>query len=376
MTHDSRAQHGISQSNGIETIMSGRSGAGASLARAGLGVLEIGYRLAIWSRNGLYDAGVLRSHTLGRATISIGNLTTGGTGKTPLVAMLAVELSHRGHHPAVLMRGYHKTRGGQSDEAMLLESAGILVETSPNRRASAARVLARDPLVDVFLLDDGLQHRRVRRDMEVVVIDATEPFGFGHLLPRGMLREPPAALSRAHAIVLTRTGRISGDARNQLINRVKAHSPHSPVYCCDHVIERITASGVSRPASDLSHKPYVVACGIGNPAGFVAAMQTAAAGAPAAMRFFPDHHDYTDADVTALTELAASCKAAAIVVTAKDWVKLGTLPSIMQTAGRVEFCVAELDLRFSGGDRDALIDQTLAAIRPAGASAGLSDGAT
>jgi len=359
MTDNSGGQSDTTNRGRIDAIMSGRGGAGAALARAGLSVLEIGYRLATWVRNFLYDVEILRSYKLGRPTVSVGNLTTGGTGKTPMVALLAAELKSRGHRPAVLMRGYGKTRGGISDEAALLESSGVIVEALPNRRVAAGRVLAREPDVDVFLLDDGMQHRRVRRDQEIVLFDAAEPFGFGHLLPRGMLRETTAGLQRAHAMVITRSARITSEQRERLMQRLKSLSPRATIYCCDHVIEHVLADGVMKPARELAQKPYVLACGIGNPAGFVAAMQ-AAVGPPSGTRFFPDHHDYRDGDVTMLREMAASRGADAVVVTGKDWVKLKSLPSI---SGRgAAFYVAELELRFSGADREALIAQVMAAV--------------
>jgi tetraacyldisaccharide 4'-kinase len=120
-----------------------------------------------------------------------------------------------------------------------------------------------------------------------------------------------------------------------------------------------SGDGSARPAQELSGQPYVLACGIGNPAGFVAAMQ-GVAGPPAATRFFADHHDYGEEDIRNLRALAAQCAARAIVVTGKDWVKIKSLPSMGE--GGAEFCVAELELRFFGTDGNALLGQVLAKV--------------
>jgi tetraacyldisaccharide 4'-kinase len=339
----------------IRTIQSGGGGPGAALARAGLSIIEIGYRLIILTRNALYEAKVLPSHDLGRPTISIGNLTTGGTGKTPLVAMIATELMRQGHHPAVLIRGYHQTKDGRSDEAMELESAGIVVEVGGDRVESARRILAKRPETDVFLLDDGMQHRRARRDLEIVVIDATEPFGFDHLLPRGMLREPVSGLNRADVIVITRAGQIAHDQRHQIIDRVKSLAVAATVFCCDHRIDHVRSGDLIKPVRELGRKPYVVACGIGNPTGFVTALQSAANAVPAATRFFPDHYDYTAADVVELLQWASSCGSDAIVVTGKDWVKLRSLATLSKPSRNTGFFVAELELQFVESDRASLL---------------------
>ena len=257
--------------------------------------MEIGYRLAVSARNGLYDAGILRTHDLGRPTISVGNLTTGGTGKTPLVAMLAAELANRGHRPAVLMRGYRRTACGFSDEAELLKSSGAIVEVDPDRWRGDGGALAAYPEVNLFILDDGMQYRRAR-DMEIVVIDATEPFGFGHLLPRGMLRKSPAGLRCADTVVITRAGSIAGDQRDRLIVRIKKLSPGSTVYCCDHVIERVWADGVRGQPVNCATAVHI---GVRDrpPGGFCGGYANGGGRVPAATRFFPDHYDFKDADV-------------------------------------------------------------------------------
>ncbi|MBV8780965.1 MAG: tetraacyldisaccharide 4'-kinase, partial [Phycisphaerae bacterium] len=178
--------------NNIVAIMSGqRRGGFAAAGRAMLAIAEPLYAAIMILRNTMYERGWLATHQAGRAVISVGNLTTGGTGKTPIVAWIVHELRAMGYHPAVLLRGY-KAVNGVSDEATLLRQlvAPSPVIARPDRVAAAANAVMNDPQIDCFVLDDGFQHRRLKRDCDVVLIDATRPFGFDHVLPRGLLREP------------------------------------------------------------------------------------------------------------------------------------------------------------------------------------------
>nr|MBA3846238.1 tetraacyldisaccharide 4'-kinase [Planctomycetota bacterium] len=158
------------------------------------------YRPLVGLRNLAYDLGLKRTVDLGAPTIAIGNLTVGGTGKTPLVAAIAAHLRAQGRNPAVLSRGYGAARGEANDEARML---GLPAFCDPDRVAAAAR--ARAAGHDCLILDDAFQHRRARRDLDLVLIDATRPWGTAHpaVLPLGLLREPRAGLGRAHALVLT-----------------------------------------------------------------------------------------------------------------------------------------------------------------------------
>ena len=185
----------------------------ASAARSGLALLEPSYTLAIAARNTLFDKHLRRTRHLLHPVISIGNLTTGGTGKTPMVIDLARRLRALGRRPAILTRGY-KSTDGFSDEAAVMQlelGQDMPVEVNGDRAAGAAAVLARAPRTDVFLLDDGFQHRQIHRDLDIVLIDATCPFGYGHLLPRGLLREPKVNLARADAVIVTRADQSPPD---------------------------------------------------------------------------------------------------------------------------------------------------------------------
>src|SRR4051812_23350103 len=192
-------------------VMNGTErGVAAMSLRALTSAIEPIYRGVVNARNARFDRG--RSvQRVDRPVISVGNITTGGTGKTPVVRWLADALRARGIQPAILMRGYKSAPGQTSDEQELLRSQlpSVVVHANPDRVAGAQEVLRDHPDVQAFILDDGFQHRRLHRDFDLVLIDATNPFGYDRLLPRGLLREPLAGLARAHAILITRADQSS-----------------------------------------------------------------------------------------------------------------------------------------------------------------------
>src|ERR1700722_16404745 len=192
-----------------QEILSGSDGSLRGRVVRGLtAIAEPAYAAAMAGRNLAYSRGWFSSRRLPSATISVGNITTGGTGKTPVVRWLAGRLREAGKYPAVLLRGYRATTGGVSDEQQLLARGltdAIPVIANPDRFAGAEQALGHNGKIDAFVLDDGFQHRKVKRDFDLVLINATEPFGFGHVLPRGLLREPMAGLRRADALLITRS---------------------------------------------------------------------------------------------------------------------------------------------------------------------------
>src|SRR5688572_6731295 len=242
-------------------ILSGEDGSvGAALLRGGLMIAEPFFRLVVWLRNLCYDAGLSKSHELARLTFSVGNLTTGGTGKTPIVRWLCECLISRGYRPAVLLRGYRGDRLGASDEQRLLADAlgaAAIVIANPNRRAGAMMAMREINQPDVFVLDDGFQHRRVKRDFDLVLIDATEPFGFGHVLPRGLLREPMSALRRAHAIVITRSDQATSQQLQAIESAIRRYQPAAFIYFARHVL--------TAPLEELSSRRFFAFAGIANP---------------------------------------------------------------------------------------------------------------
>ncbi|MBN2129221.1 MAG: tetraacyldisaccharide 4'-kinase, partial [Sedimentisphaerales bacterium] len=182
------------------------------------------YSLVTLFRNWLYAQGWLRVHRVGVPVVCVGNLTTGGTGKTPLVVWLARLMGQKGVRAAILTRGY-KANGRKTpydvttntDEPAELAAAcpGVPVIVNPDRVAGAAEAI-RSHGAQVLLMDDGFQHRRLGRDLDIVAVDATCPFGYGRLLPAGLLREPLSGLTRAHAVVLTRSDQVSEETLRQI----------------------------------------------------------------------------------------------------------------------------------------------------------------
>ena len=308
----------------LRSIISGSDrSASAAATRAALAVLEPGYRLAVAARNMTFNADLRRPRRLPKPVISIGNLTTGGTGKTPTVVMLARKLQDMGHHPAVLLRGYRSVNG-ISDEASLLAAelgSTVPVAADPDRIAAAHDVLACDSRVDVLVLDDGFQHRQVYRDLDIVLVDATEPFGFGHVLPRGLLREPKRNLRRADAIIVTRADQVSGEAVAQLDRTIEALAGRPPTaHAVCRWIELVDQNDQPTPLEALASLNVLAAAGIGNNAAFARSVDEHAGSVAAAIEY-PDHHAYTRQDLDHVLTRARQADADAVVTTAKDWVK-------------------------------------------------------
>ena len=305
----------------------------AKTARAGLACLEPAYRTAIWTRNRLFDWHLRPARRLPRPVISVGNLTTGGTGKTPLIVDLARRIAHAGHRPAVLLRGY-RANNSVSDEARLLGNElghDIPVEPDPDRLAAARRALARHPDTDLFLLDDGFQHRQIHRDLDLVLIDATAPFGFGHVLPRGLLREPISSLNRAHAVIITRCDQVNPDALAALDQRIQAITARQPIA---HTAHRWAGwrdqDDIPHPLDTLKPARAVGVCGIGNPHAFRDTLRQHCRDL-LAFHALPDHHPYQQSELDTLLQDAQRHRADAVVTTDKDWVKWQSLLNTSST---------------------------------------------
>jgi tetraacyldisaccharide 4'-kinase len=340
----------------LDIISGRRNGPSASLTRAVLAAAEVPYSAAIAIRNRLYDRGILPISKLPQPTVSVGNLTTGGVGKTPLVAWLATALRGIGHKPAVLMRGY-KSVGESSDEQVLLSEAvpgeALPVIADPDRRRGAETALAKHPEIDVFLLDDAMQHRRVARDVEIVVISAVEPFGLGHILPRGLLRESLAGLKRAHAVVITHANEVMPEKLSDIETAIRRFNGSAPIFHADHRHLSLRSRDETMSMEVLSQTPYFLACGIGQPESLLAQLQKAWPKC-AGHHFFEDHHRFTRGEVEELVQQAASAGAGAIVVTEKDWVKLE--PLALAAAHAVPIWRLRLEISFWSNDGQRLLE--------------------
>jgi tetraacyldisaccharide 4'-kinase len=289
-------------------------------------------------RAAAYGRGWLRAERVGAPVISVGNLTTGGTGKTPLVAWVARALADEGRRVCVLTRGYGRANPRRrvvvSDGAQMLADAltggdeprwlaenlpGVAVVADADR-AAAARWALSELRSDCFVLDDGFQHLRLARDGDLVTIDATNPWGGGYLLPRGRLREPVTALRRAGACVVTRADLVEDP--QDLAAQVAELSGGRPVFLASTKVvgARALQGGELRPGAAV-----LAFCALGNPSAFF--RQVAAAGYKlAARQAFRDHHRYTTGDLAQLVQAAQRAGAEALLTSAKDAVKLTDAP--------------------------------------------------
>jgi len=289
-----------------------------------LAVLSVPYALVVRTRNFLYDMKLLPQRKLPVPAVCLGNLTAGGTGKTPAVAWVARHYLERGISTAVLRRGYKRGRGaGPSDETMLLNaqlSGSVDVIENPDRVAAARE--AADRGAAVLVLDDGFQHRRARRDLDIVLVDAGDPFGGEHLLPWGLLREPVNCLSRAGLIILTRSDQIAPANRDALVARLRAIHTEARIVLAAHAPRRlVNASG--EEGVDLKRligRPVRAFAGIARPEAFFRTLEDLGAHV-VERRVFPDHHEYRIAEIERLFSRAGPTW----ITTEKDWVKIEKL---------------------------------------------------
>ncbi|MFW6162375.1 MAG: tetraacyldisaccharide 4'-kinase [Planctomycetota bacterium] len=319
------------QSRFLDYMSGARRGPWASVVRGALSALAAPYRMGCALRTALYDWGLLISRELEAIVISVGNLTAGGTGKTPMVIWLGRWLRQRSIPTAILSRGYGpKGLGGSdSDEALLfrrhLPKVPHLV--GADRYASGRKAIA-DHGAECILLDDGFQHLRLARDLDIVLIDALEPWGHGHVLPRGLLREPPGALRRADVIVLTRCDLCEKEDLRAIQRRIREVCGYRPVVESAHQPVRFYRHGTeeSRSLEWVRDRPVYAFSALGNPRAFPATL--GALGAEVVEhRSFRDHHWYDEADLDALAAAARHAEAQAIVTTEKDAVKIRAFPT-------------------------------------------------
>jgi tetraacyldisaccharide 4'-kinase len=271
-------------------------------------------------RRGAYRRGLLRSGSAGVPVVCVGNITCGGTGKTPMVAWVVKRFQTMGRSPAILTRGY-KARGGVSEEAELLKTlTGVAVVQNPDRIAGAREAVRQG--ADVLVMDDGFQHLRFRRDLDIVLIDATAPFGGRTCLPLGRLREPLTALRDAHALVVTRSDRVSPESLTALEAELQRLAPQASLHRAAHApVALIDEHGQMRPPAELSGKNVFAFCGLGSPMGFFAAVEALGA-KPVGRKALADHAEYSPRVVEELRRTASRCGAEAFVTTQKDGVKI------------------------------------------------------
>ncbi|QDT70016.1 Tetraacyldisaccharide 4'-kinase [Planctomycetes bacterium MalM25] len=342
-------------------LVSGRRrGIGPSVLRGLLALAEGPYRAAVWWRNRRYDRVESLVHRVEAPVVSVGNLTLGGSGKTPMVKWIARRLREEGVRVTLLSRGYGSTDGGPNDEALELEQALPDVPHLQNPdRVAAARVAIDELAAQALVLDDGFQHRRIGRDLDLVLLDATAPFGYGRVFPRGALRESVASLRRADLVCLTRSDLIDETELQAIRERVARVAPDAG--WCESVVEPTRLVGVDesgglieQPLDSLAGKRVAAFCGVGNPGAFRRTLGALGAEVEPFTEF-PDHHAYGRDDIERLTREASDAGAAAIVCTHKDLVKVG-----VENLGGIPLRAIEIELRFRAGEE--LVRERLAPI--------------
>jgi tetraacyldisaccharide 4'-kinase len=304
------------------------------------------YSLAARARLWCYARGIFRARKLPGTVVSVGNLTVGGTGKTPMVLWIAERLAEEGKRTAILTRGYRGTIDAgphgqpQSDEVALLRerlSGKVQIGVGANRYEKG-EVLARHG-TEWFVLDDGFQHLPLARDADIVLIDATDPFGGGATLPAGRLREPISALQRADVVVITRSVQAPAPAIEAMIRRYTKSSIFYASTKLENVL-RVPPLVVAMPPQDWLRARFVAFCGIGNPPAFFEDLRRWGFQV-VGERSFPDHHVYAPREMDELEHLAASCGADALLCTEKD---VWNFRHIQFTAVPVYCCRISMDL--------------------------------
>ncbi|GAA5508250.1 tetraacyldisaccharide 4'-kinase [Novipirellula caenicola] len=325
----------------------GRKGPLAAAMRGGLWLASRGYAVGVWKRNRGYDSGqgVLRCEV---PVISVGNLTTGGTGKTPVVCFLAKWFRQKGIRVGIVSRGYGRGDADANDEALELYARlpDVPHVQDPDRVAAAS--IAVDELdVQLILMDDGFQHRRLHRDLDLVVIDATNPFGFGHLLPRGLLREPVSSLARADLVIISRCDAVDEDRLRGIEQQIHNANATLPIVRSQHV----PTSLLEYPNQQVSLEQLdgcriAVVSAIGNPDAFRETLIKCGA-TVVASRELPDHDPYAPETVESLRTWIRSLgdSISRVVCTHKDLVKLCT-----DSLGGVLVSALIVELRLSGGE--------------------------
>ncbi len=368
----------------IEAVMRGEAKTASPALYHALSAASVLYGSGVALRNAFYDTGVLGSVKLECRVVSVGNLTAGGTGKTPMTIHLAVLLRRMGYRPVVISRGYGGDAekegavvsdgyellcgsGVSGDEPFMMASGmrGVPVLVGGDRYKSGLRAVSEfDP--DIILMDDGFQHRRLHRDLDIMLVDAATMFGNGWLLPRGVLREPLRSIGRADAVVLTRCAGDCNTSRAELqkmlsrpaiTRREKRFSGGIPIFRARHeAYLSFTQDGRSPIADSIPEKtPEIgfsaiskarvfVFSGIAGNRSFKETVEEHA-GIVTGSMFFPDHHRYSDEDLRRIAAAAASGKADFLATTEKDYVRVaGRMPA------DIPVCVIGVRIVFVGED--------------------------
>lgn len=306
----------------LEIIAGKRNGPLAAALRFLLWCLTPIYRFVVWNRNRQFDSGSREIGSVDAKVISIGNITTGGTGKTPMVIWICEFLHRKQATAAIVSRGYGSKNGLPNDEALELAARlpGVPHVQNPDRVA-AAKQCVNENSVDVIVLDDGFQHRRLNRDLDIVLIDASNPFGYGYLIPRGLLREPVTSLKRADAIVVTRCDRVDVKKLESVRTQIERATSAPIAFARTKATMLIQSDGTEHSIAEFESENWFAFSAIGNPAAFESLLSALEFNIVESMRF-RDHHHFDESELQQIASAAKQAGAQRMVCTHKDLVKL------------------------------------------------------
>ena len=365
---------------GYHRLISGQSsGLFVVLLRFLLAVVAQGYSIAVGLRNFLYSKGWLRIHRANAPVISVGNITTGGTGKTPLVIWLCNLLQQKAIRCAILTRGYKTRRAScvmrraknerntqyaihntEIDEPAILAQSCLeaRVIVNPDRVAGVVEAISEFG-AKTLIMDDGFQHRRLGRDLDIVTIDATRPFGYGKMLPAGLLREPLTSLKRADAVVITRCDQAAEAELTQIEEKLQQANPNMIIARSIHAAVYATSTDNKEISlEELKDKKIFAFCGIGNPDAFLNTIK-ALGSEVVGSKVYNDHHHYTDDCLADIYRQATHLKADLILTTQKDWTKITRLVPAKKD---IPLAYLAIEIKFLAGEDKlrGLIEDTLA----------------
>jgi tetraacyldisaccharide 4'-kinase len=279
-------------------------------------------------RNFCYDRQWLKTTWLDVPVISVGNMTTGGTGKTPMVIFLAQLAAEAGIRPGIVLRGYGGTSNHEADEVLLLrrELPGLPVIANPDRIAGGRHAIEQS--AGLLIADDAFQHRRLGRDLNICLVDACFPFGGGKILPAGRLREPMEGFSRADVVILTRCDQINEQELGSLKSQIEQFAGPIPILTSNHRVKRYVDS-LGNVKNPVGGRVFAFAA-IGRSESFFNTVRETGV-TLVGTRSFPDHYYFTADDLKEVQQQAFDDGAEFLVCTAKDIVKIN--PSLLSAAG-------------------------------------------
>lgn len=342
-----------------------------------LSILEIIYLIIIKVRALFYNLGIFESKELDCKVISVGNITVGGTGKTPLVERIARDIQAKGKSIVIISRGYRSEGDGPivvSDGNQILADVkqagdevymmahhldGIPVVKGKNRW-EAGRMAVEKFSPDIILLDDSFQHWQLKRDLDIVVIDALQPFGFNHLIPRGLLREPLSSLKRADLIIMTKTHHVSRERLSEIKNTIRNYNNKASIISTTYKplnLEPLVACTQEEKISypeQLENKKVLAMSGIGNPASFVRSLERLKADIVETLDY-PDHHHYCQEDVMDIAVKAQLSEVDLVITTDKDAVKFDE--EMLSRFNKIEISLCSLGIEVQLVDCDNLSDE-------------------